>query len=294
MVKGDSLWIEPGDWLPYEQYVLGNLRSKFPNLEVLHNQKIMGKKSKIRRQIDILAISTHKIIIDCKYYSRTVDVKHVEMFLGMLDDIGVDKGIIVTSKGFTKSAINRAKNDKRNIDLSIISPDRLSDYQFFATAAVYRGEVGISFDRLPGWAFDTETSTTASGPLVVAYPLGMKRSFALQYGPMVYANILHCKGRLGMEALAKEHQNNLLADHPNATFQHESLRIRDKSGVERYALLRTSRFDHDNIYAENALYVIFNNFALIIAGNSLWNDSNDIRKMILSMYEESFLLKIST
>jgi hypothetical protein len=50
-----------------------------------------------------------KIIIDCKDYKTPVDVKSVEEFYGLLDDVGAQKGVLVCPKGFTNTAKTRAE-----------------------------------------------------------------------------------------------------------------------------------------------------------------------------------------
>jgi hypothetical protein len=50
------------------------------------------------------------IVIDCKDYSKPVDVKGVEEFLGLVEDVGANKGALVASGGFTKTAKTRAKD----------------------------------------------------------------------------------------------------------------------------------------------------------------------------------------
>lgn len=49
-------------------------------------------------------------MIDCKDYKDPVDVKDVEAFIAMIDDLGVTKGAIVSASGFSQAAIQRAKD----------------------------------------------------------------------------------------------------------------------------------------------------------------------------------------
>ena len=48
------------------------------------------------------------IVIDCKDYNRPVDVKGVEEFWGLIDDVGAHKGALVCPKGFSQAAKERA------------------------------------------------------------------------------------------------------------------------------------------------------------------------------------------
>lgn len=68
-----------------------------PNAEVIHNVKMQGRRSKVKRQIDVLVtekIGQYEIniIIDCKDYKNPIDVKGVEEFYGLLEDVGGQKG----------------------------------------------------------------------------------------------------------------------------------------------------------------------------------------------------------
>jgi hypothetical protein len=85
-----------------------------PKAEVLHDVKLNGRYTGQKRQIDVLVrekIGQYdiKIIIDCKDYKTPVDVKSVEEFYGLLDDVGAQKGVLVCPKGFTNTAKTRAE-----------------------------------------------------------------------------------------------------------------------------------------------------------------------------------------
>ena len=103
-----------------EQLVANIQNELSPNATITHNVKLQGHKSGRERQIDVLLedrIGQYhiRIAIECKDYKRPADVKAVESFLGLLDDIKVNKGVLVSPKGFTKAAKTRA--NERDIDL---------------------------------------------------------------------------------------------------------------------------------------------------------------------------------
>ncbi len=84
-----------------------------PHAEVTHDAKLIGRKSNRSRQIDVLVrdkIGNYDImiVIDCKDYNRPVDVKGVEEFWGLIDDVGAHKGALVCPKGFSRAAKERA------------------------------------------------------------------------------------------------------------------------------------------------------------------------------------------
>jgi hypothetical protein len=84
-----------------------------PGAEILHDAKLLGRQSNRLRQIDVLVrqqIGQYEILIvlDCKDYTRPVDIKGVEEFHGLVSDVGAHKGVLVCPKGFTDAAKTRA------------------------------------------------------------------------------------------------------------------------------------------------------------------------------------------
>ncbi len=82
---------------------------------VTYDKKVLGKISRQQRQIDILI--EEKIngieavtIVDCKDRKRNIDIKSIESFIGMVDDVKADYGIIYSPKGYTSGAISRIED----------------------------------------------------------------------------------------------------------------------------------------------------------------------------------------
>jgi hypothetical protein len=89
-------------------------RQLAPDAEVIHNAYLPGRNSKVERQIDVLVkqrIGQYEmlIVLDCKDHARPIDVKGVEEFHGLLEDVGAHKGALVCPKGFTAAAKERAQ-----------------------------------------------------------------------------------------------------------------------------------------------------------------------------------------
>ena len=124
------------DWEKYEGEIFDKLRMEFPDGEILKNQKIRGIFSKRSRQIDILVkgkLIGKEIfgVIDCKKFSKKIDVKTVESFIGFLEDVGANLGVMITNNGYTKSAKNRITNyTNRDIRLDIVEFDKFEKYDF--------------------------------------------------------------------------------------------------------------------------------------------------------------------
>ena len=112
------------NWKEYEQQVFEEFNKKYgKDHQICYNIKKNGMHSKVKRQIDIYVagyLMDVKIIgvFDCKYFNKKVNVKVIDSMVGFIDDIGADFGGVVTTKGFSEGAKNRAKNAK--IDLRVI------------------------------------------------------------------------------------------------------------------------------------------------------------------------------
>ena len=97
------------DWKEYEELVCDALRQENPELTIERNIHIVGNLSSQRRQIDIALkgkMAGHEIlaIVDCKCYSRKIDVNDVGTFVTLLNDVGADIGILVTRLGYSQAA----------------------------------------------------------------------------------------------------------------------------------------------------------------------------------------------
>lgn len=123
------------DWEKYEVQIFDKFAELFPDAEILKNQRVIGRYSNRSRQVDILIKSRSVgrefiIIIDCKKFSKKIDIKTVESFIGFSEDVGAHVGILVTNIGYSKSANARAKNHHKDIQLDVVEFDKLEDYEF--------------------------------------------------------------------------------------------------------------------------------------------------------------------
>jgi hypothetical protein len=96
-----------------EQLVQKIQKQLAPKAEVLHNVKMPGRLGGQERQVDVLVreqVGQYKIniIIECKDHKRPIDVKGVEEFSGLLNDVGAQKGVLVCPMGFSELAKTRA------------------------------------------------------------------------------------------------------------------------------------------------------------------------------------------
>jgi len=106
-----------GKWLELEKLVakIFSVKGYF----VKHNVKLTGR-SGVKHQIDIYAeyrapLHTSRIIIECKAYDEPVSKDTVMKLIQEVEDLGADKGILITTSYFTPDAVSTAKG--HNIDL---------------------------------------------------------------------------------------------------------------------------------------------------------------------------------
>lgn len=115
-------------WKKYEKHIFKRL-TEWANGDVTveFDKDLPGRFSGIDRQVDVVVSGRFGNIteceitaaVDCKYYSRNIDVKKVDEFVGFVDDLGTELGLLITNVGFTKSAHARAKGF-RGIELQVI------------------------------------------------------------------------------------------------------------------------------------------------------------------------------
>ncbi len=288
-----GIWIRSDDWKQYEAYVKGALRRRFVGALVRANVYLPGKLSRVRRQIDVVVEAAPPIAVDCKCYKRKVDVKHVEAFLGMLEDIGFSHGIIVSTQGFTKAALRRAHSTLGWIDLQIVFPLRLSEYQYTGAPLIWRDRLGIFLDCPAGWVVDNSMTHTPGRFLVAMYPIGHTLESAASLASFLYGNIIFKVGTPpSLDANADRHEANLLEWSPDTTFEREHLEVTDEHGCTRAALLRTAQVRAMHFGEECALYVDYADWVLLLVGLSAPGEADEMKDRLLSVAQKSFTMTV--
>lgn len=99
----------------YELLIEQLYRSLEPNAEIIQDDHILGRDTNANRQIDVsirykFAGTTNLIIIQAKDYKNPADVNKVGEFLSVIRDVNANKGILICSSGFSKKAVEYAKN----------------------------------------------------------------------------------------------------------------------------------------------------------------------------------------
>ena len=174
-------------WKDYEKEVFNYFQDSYPSCSIKFDQKIKGRYSKVNRQVDILiegevADYEIRIVIDCKYFSQNVDVKQVESFIGMLDDLDVNQGVLITRKGFSKASINRAYYGNTKLELDVINFDEILDYQGFV-ALPYKGNKTVIVGAPFGWVLDNKNTPNGFATL---YQRGLSLEEAVKNSEWMY------------------------------------------------------------------------------------------------------------
>lgn len=188
----NDITLDKTDWKRYENIIYEECKIDYPNARIQKDVHIKGRYSKRSRQIDILLEQRIKeqtitTIIDCKYYNRKVDVKKVEAFIGMVDDLDADRGIIISDRGYTKAALDRAYYNPRHIELDIYSLNEFKE-QFQSTAAFpYSGEHGVFLMAPLGYCIDGKRNGFS---LCTLYQKGLTFEEAANTHEFAYTNIV--------------------------------------------------------------------------------------------------------
>ena len=139
--------VEESKWKRFEKLVY-EIQKSFSGTtaSVTHRDHIVGADSKVSREIDIsikqqIAQFPILVIVDCKDYAEPVNVKTVEEFAGLAQDVRANKGVMVSSNGFTAAAINVAKN--KGIDTLCLIDSKGVDWKSFVSVPLLIGRTFI-------------------------------------------------------------------------------------------------------------------------------------------------------
>jgi hypothetical protein len=177
-------------WAQYETEVFNAFKFAYPRATILKNQKIRGKLSGRSRQIDILINETFGgetiiTIVDCKLYSSIANIKHVETFIGMMADIGADKGLMISELGYSSSALERAYNNPEHLELDIFSLKDLKS-NFHGYGAIPHAGRNAALVLAPfGWIIDAHAPR---GLLCYMYQKGLTLEEAGALHQFAYVN----------------------------------------------------------------------------------------------------------
>lgn len=97
---------------------------------VERNVRLPGRRSRRLRQIDVVVqgrifgMADATLAVDCKRRRKPIAVKVVESFSGMIDDVGAEVGMLMTTAGSTATARERARAE-RGVRLEVMTVEEL-------------------------------------------------------------------------------------------------------------------------------------------------------------------------
>jgi hypothetical protein len=119
-------------WEVYERMIARLIADQLAtDLCVTPNARIVGRISGRSRQIDVLIDSRHdtdytrRIIVDAKNRKRKIDVRDVEAFRGLMEDVNATHGYLVCPAGRTKAAEKRAQ---MAVSIRIVRLDQIENF----------------------------------------------------------------------------------------------------------------------------------------------------------------------
>ena len=113
---------------------------------VERNVRVPSRRGGHKRQVDVLVrgrvfgLDDTTLAVDCKLWKRKVATNDIDRFLGFLDDIAVDLGLLVASSGYSSAAKSRLRHE-RGAHAEVVTLEELN-------AWCPKGTIHVSF-RLP-------------------------------------------------------------------------------------------------------------------------------------------------
>lgn len=262
-------------WKEYEIYITRHLQRLFPETPIQHNVRLEGVISKVKRQIDILiegriAGFDLKIIVDCKYFNKKIDVKEVESFLSFLQDLKASKGILITNNGYSQAAYNRATYDSQDVELRIIDFGDLESIQSFLAIPYSKSECAI-VSAPPGWVVDGEGE---NGFVASFYPAGLSRYEAYHTSSFIYLAFSH------KDTNQPDLPSLLLNQDDRAKKHYKNLKIEYIDTIQREDCLLTLRVIDAVEMRDSIEYTIFLDYPRVIIFMTLLTKTVDEKKSI--------------
>lgn len=178
------------DWKQYEDEIFEELRERYPDVPITRNAKVLGRKSQTLRQIDVLIEaqvldSPVRVIVDAKKRTKPIDVNDVESFIAMMADVEAHRGILISTNGYTKTAVLRAHNEvNQDIELDVFSLEELK-YLQGELSVPFSGTVGVVLVAPFGWVID---ATRRKGCVACLYQRGYDLDAAGKAKEWMYLN----------------------------------------------------------------------------------------------------------
>jgi len=205
-------------WRAFEREVHAELSRLHEGALIRHDARILGVRSGVARQIDVLVDETVggslvRTAVDAKRRKRKIDVKEVEGFIGLLRDTCVNRGIMVSASGYTAAALARAFREDVDLDLDVFSIDEFKQWQRDA-AIPYAGRNAVWLPAPLGWAVDGQRR---EGVLATLYRRGLAFADAARQQEFMYANLWDRRPPVdSLDALLADQEANIRSHAPSA------------------------------------------------------------------------------
>lgn len=228
-------------WQEYEQRVLNYFQNRFLDGKIEKNVKLFGRLSETDREIDILLSTTvfgcsMQLAIECKDWSKKLDVADIDSFIGKLNDVGISKGIIISKKGYSESAYVRVRKEI-GIQLQVLDFENLPLFHNF-WANPYRGNVGAIVYAPNGWLVNiVKPSNFGGDALCMLAPFEFDTNEAYSRKQLMYFNINSILNGPDLTKLFVEQDEVVMKKWPKSKIKHwEEKYI--KGGTIKYRLIQ--------------------------------------------------------
>jgi len=98
----------------FERDVCTFVKALDPSAEIFFNHKVLDRDTRTLRQVDAWIDARYgghipiSILVSCKNHKRKLDITHIDNFVAEVRATRASTGVIYSSSGFTKSAIEKA------------------------------------------------------------------------------------------------------------------------------------------------------------------------------------------
>jgi hypothetical protein len=267
------------NWKEYEKETHEYFETKYPNATIKYNVKLDGRKSKTKRQVDILIEEIVcgymiRMAIECKNWSQPLDVADVGSFIYTLEDIGVDRGIMVSRSGYSEAAKNLSY-EHTNLNLHVLKFDELELFHGFY-GVPYRGRFGAIVTPPNGWILQSKVPKEMKTSFICSmYPMEHNFDSALDTPSIIFFDIPEFPSE-------KEHNTCKLIDTFIQRLEKSTYSFDEKAEVEYFdeqfngkqiKLRITKYYIFD--YVETAIITCVGNFLIHIFGAHKARDQED-------------------
>lgn len=237
----------------YEHSVARLLVEHAPEFAVKYNTSIHGNLSETARQVDVLLLnrqSGERIVVECKYYGRKLNVKIADSFIGFLEDISISRGILVTNLGASRAALNRIALSQ--IQVTVLGDNDLEHYRL--RGLIPFGEERMAFMSEPvGYVGIGKVSGFPGNCILL--PIGKPYKTSRRDGTFLYVNLV--KETTQVEALLVQEEKDL--------DEYYSVRLRHTMNCEGRIKIRLSLLAEKERY-DFAVSAVFSKGSIVVHG----------------------------